>query len=185
MSRSRRWLPRRRNWTASSATNRFRSDKQRLVFQSQNGPKALLASGLPFYSAGTNLGPGPIPCAGPGPALLPLKGLQALVAGPGPPGKVGPGPPVTVPSLTNRPGPHRFGPSGAFYRQNCPGTHQLGPFGRHRRRSTARSGGFWPAATVRTAAGIKHLRRLQSRRVRRAQPKRLSSPARCCGCGAG
>jgi hypothetical protein len=29
----------------------------------------------------------------------------------------------------------------------------------------------------RTAAGIKHLRRLQARRVRGAQAKRLSSPA--------
>ena len=35
----------------------------------------------------------------------------------------------------------------------------------------------------RTAAGIKHLRRLQSRRVRGAQAKRLSSPARCCSQG--
>ena len=33
----------------------------------------------------------------------------------------------------------------------------------------------------RTAAGISGLRRLQSRRVRGAQAKRLSSPARCCG----
>ena len=33
----------------------------------------------------------------------------------------------------------------------------------------------------RTAAGISGLRRLQSRRVRGAQSKRLSSPARCCG----
>ena len=36
------------------------------------------------------------------------------------------------------------------------------------------------AVQERTAAGIKHLRRLQSRRVRGAQAKRLSSPARCC-----
>ena len=36
------------------------------------------------------------------------------------------------------------------------------------------------AIQERTAAGIKHLRRLQSRRVRGAQAKRLSSPARCC-----
>ena len=35
----------------------------------------------------------------------------------------------------------------------------------------------------RTAAGISGLRRLQSRRVRGAQAKRLSSPARCCGWG--
>ncbi len=37
-------------------------------------------------------GPGPLSCAGPGPPLLPLRGLQAIVAGPGPRGKVGPGP---------------------------------------------------------------------------------------------
>ena len=36
------------------------------------------------------------------------------------------------------------------------------------------------AVQERTAAGIKHLRRLQARRVRGAQAKRLSSPARCC-----
>ena len=36
------------------------------------------------------------------------------------------------------------------------------------------------AVQERTAAGIKHLRRLQSRWVRGAQAKRLSSPARCC-----
>ena len=41
-------------------------------------------------------------------------------------------------------------------------------------------GGFCGGFEVRTAAGIKHLRRLQSRRVRGAQAKRLSSPARCC-----
>ena len=35
----------------------------------------------------------------------------------------------------------------------------------------------------RTAAGISGLRRLQSRRVRGAQAKRLSSPAHCCGWG--
>ena len=36
------------------------------------------------------------------------------------------------------------------------------------------------AVQVRTAAGIKHLRRLQARRVRGTQTRRLSSPARYC-----
>ena len=41
----------------------------------------------------------------------------------------------------------------------------------------------WVLRKERTAAGIKHLRRLQARRVRGAQTRRLSSPARCCSQG--